>query len=221
MHLRCCGLTPDELAGVLDGKTFRMSKGTFWCVIFMVRRRSKPAIQSHRPEVEDDLAQDVTMESELWTFDEVEWHETTQDSTTIKYVPVQVRPAVARSRERVAKAATEETGPQQVRAWKLFLSLDRMLFHTSDAKRTNNTSLTKAIRTRIAQIEAGNALEIMRQSQQTYVPQRTTKPRIDPTAATDKHNQRTIQLIKSAVEDGDGRRAGKAGQGHQRKGPSC
>ena len=92
-------------------------------------------------------------------------------TTTIKYVPVQVRPAVARLRERVAKAAAnEETGPQQVRAWKLFLSLDRMLFHTSDAKRTNNTSLTKAFRTRIAQIEAGNALEILRQSQQTYVP---------------------------------------------------
>ena len=143
----------------------------------------------------------------------MEWHETTQDSTTIKYVPVQVRPAVARLRERVAKAATEETGPQQVRAWKLFLSLDRMLFHTSDAKRTNNTSLTKAIRTRIAQIEAGNALEILRQSQQTYVHQRTTKPRTDPTAATDKHNQRTIQLIKSAVEDGDGRRAGKLVKG--------
>ena len=164
-------------------------------------------------EVEDGLAQDVTLGSELWTFDEVEWHETTQDSTTIKYVPVQVRPAVARLRERVAKAATEETGPQQVRAWKLFLSLDRMLFHTSDAKRTNNTSLTKAIRTRIAQIEAGNALEILRQSKQNYVPQRTTKPRIDPTAATDKHNQRTIQLIKSAVEDGDGRRAGKLVKG--------
>ena len=166
-------------------------------------------------QIKDDLAQDVTLESELWTFDEVEWHETAQDSTTIKYVPVQVRPAVARLRERVAKAATEETGPQQVRAWKLFLSLDRMLFHTSDAKRTNNTSLTKAIRTRIAQIEAGNALEILRQSQQTYVPQRTTKPRTDPTAATDKHNQRTIQLIKSAVEDGDGRRAGNADRRHR------
>ena len=96
----------------------------------------------------------------------------------------------ARLRERVAKAATEETGPLQVRAWKLFLSLDKMLFHTSDAKRTNNTSLTKAIRTRIVQIEAGNALEILRQSQHTYAPQRTTKPRTDPTAATDKHNQR-------------------------------
>ena len=100
-----------------------------------------------------------------------------------------------------------------MRAWKLFLSLDRMLFHTLDAKRTNNTSLTKAIRTRIVQIEAGNALEILRQSQQTYVPQRTTKPRTDATAATDKHNQRTIQLIKSAVEDGDGRRAGKLVKG--------
>ena len=100
-----------------------------------------------------------------------------------------------------------------MRAWKLFLSLDRMLFHTSDAKRTNNTSLTKAIRTRIAQIEAGNALEILRQSQQTNVPQRTTKPRTDTTADKDKHNQRTIQLIKSAVEDGDGRRAGKLFKG--------
>ena len=80
----------------------------------------------------------MTLESELWTFDEVEWHETAQDATTIKYVPVQVRPAVARLRERIAKAATEETGPQQVRAWKLFLSLDRMLFHTSDAKRTKH-----------------------------------------------------------------------------------
>ena len=145
-------------------------------------------------EVEAGLAQDVTLESELWTFDEVEWHETAQDTTTIKYVPVQVRPAVAKLRERVVKAATEETGSQQVRAWKLFLSLDKMLFHTSDAKRTNNTSLTKAIRTRISQIEAGNALEILRQSQQTYVPQRTTKPRTDPTAATDKHNQRRFNL---------------------------
>ena len=88
-----------------------------------------------------------------------------------------------------------------------------MLFPTSDAKRTNNTSLTKAIKTRIVQIQAGNALEIQRQSQQTYVPNRTTKPRTDPKAATDKHNQRTIQLIKSAVEDGDGRRAGKLVKG--------
>ena len=63
------------------------------------------------------------------------------------------------------------------------------------------------------QIEAGNVLEIQRQSQQTYVPQRTTKPRTDPSAATDKHNQRTIQLIESAVEDGDGRRAGKLVKG--------
>ena len=45
----------------------------------------------------------------------------------------------------------------------------------------------------------------------------TTKPRPDTTAASDKLNQRTIQLVKSAVEDGDGRRAG--GQGQQRKWP--
>ena len=100
-----------------------------------------------------------------------------------------------------------------MRAWKLFLSLDKMLFHTSDAKRTNSTSLTKATGTHIVQIEAGNALEILRQSQQTYVPQRITKPRTDHTAATDKHNHRTIQLIKSAVEDGDGRRKGKLVKG--------
>ena len=70
------------------------------------------------------------------------------------------------------------------------------------------------------QIEAGNAREILRQSQQTYVPQRTTKPRTDPTAATDKHNQRTIQLIESAVEDGDGRRAGKVVKGISRMVPA-
>ena len=51
----------------------------------------------------------MTLEPELWTFGEVEWHETAQDTTTIKYVPVQVRPTVAKLRERVAKAATEET----------------------------------------------------------------------------------------------------------------
>ena len=73
--------------------------------------------------------------------------------------------------------------------------------------------LTKAIRTRIVQIEAGNALEILRQSQQTFVSNRTTKPRTDPTADTDKPNQSTIQLVKSVVEDGDGRRAGKLVKG--------
>ena len=209
MDLTCCGLTPDEPAGVSGWQD--VSDVQWDCLVRDVYDEKE--IKSYDPapqtEVEDGATQDVTLESELWTFDEVEWHETTQDATTIKYVPVQVRPAVARLRERVAKAATEETGPQQVRAWKLFLSQDEMLFHTSDAKRTNNTSLTKAIRTRIVQIEAGNALEILRQSQQTYVPNRTTKPITDPTAATDKHNQRTIQLIMSAVEDGNGRRAGK------------
>ena len=100
-------------------------------------------------EVEAGLAQDVTLESELWTFDEVEWHETAQDTTTIKYVPVQVRPAVA----------TEETGQQQVRAWKLFL-------------RSPET-----IPTNVRSPE-----------------EHETK---NPTAATDKLNQRTIQPIKS------------------------
>ena len=37
--------------------------------------------------------------------------------------------------------------------------------------------------------------------------------RTDPTAATDKPNQRTSQLIKSVVEDGDGRRTGKLVKG--------
>ena len=145
----------------LDGKTFRI------CLVRDIydEKEIKASDPAPQTEVEDSVTQDVTLESELWTFEEVEWHETTQDSTTIKYIPVQVRPAVAKLRERVTKAATEVTGPQQVRAWKLFLSLDRMLFPTSDAKRTNNTSLTKAIRTRIAQIETGNALEILRQSQ--------------------------------------------------------
>ena len=213
MHLRCCGLTPDELAGVHGWQD--VSDVQRDCLVRDIydEKEIKASDPVPQTEVEDAMAQDITLESELWTFDEVEWHETTQDATTIKYVPVQVRPAVARLRERVAKAATGETGPQQVRAWKLSLSLDRMLFHTSDAKRTNNTSLTKAMRTRIAQVEAGNALEILRQSQQTYVPQRTTKPRADPTADTDKLNQTTIQLIKSAVEDGDGRRAGKLVKG--------
>ena len=109
------------------------------------------------------LTQDVTLESELWTFDEVEWHETAKDTTTIKYVPVVGKTSGCQNCVNESlKFATEEPAPQQVREWKLFLSLDKMLFHTSDAKRTNNTSLTKAIRTRIAQIEAGNALEILR-----------------------------------------------------------
>ena len=50
-------------------------------------------------EAEAGLAQDVTLEFQLWTFDEVEWHETAQDTTTIKYVPVQVRPVVPKLRE--------------------------------------------------------------------------------------------------------------------------
>ena len=221
MHLRCCGLTPDELAGVSGWQD--VSDIQRDCLVRDIydEKEIKACDPAPQTEVEDGVIQDVTLETELWTFDEVEWHETTQDSTTIKYVPVQVRPAVARLRERVAKPAAEETGPQQVRAWKLFLSLDKMLFHTSDAKRTNNTSLTKAIRTRIVQIEAGNALGILRQSQQTYVPQRTMKPRADPTADTDKHNQRTIQLIKSDCGRRGRSESKQAGQGHQRNGPRC
>ena len=209
VHLRCCGLTPGELAGVSRWQD--VSDVQRDCLVRDIYDEKE--IKTSDPAPQTEVEDGVTLESELWTFDEVEWHETAQDTTTIKCVPVQVRPAVAKLRERVAKVATEETGPQQVRAWKLFFSLDKMLFHTSDAKRTNNTSLTKAIRTRIVQIEAGNALDILRQSQQTYVSQRTTKPRTDPTAATDKHNQRVIRLIKSAVEDGDGRRAGKLVKG--------
>ena len=137
MHLRCCGLTPDELAGVSGWQDVsEVQKDCLVRDIFDEKeiKASDPAPQS---EVEDGVTQDVTLESEPWTFHEVEWHETAQDTTTIKYVPVQVRPAVAKLRQRVAKVATQETGPQQVRAWKLFLSLDKMLFHTSDAKRTN------------------------------------------------------------------------------------
>ena len=135
MHLRCCGLTPDELAGVSGWQD--VSDVQRDCLVRDIfdEKEIKDSDPDPPTEVEAGLAQDVTLESELWTFDEVEWHETAQDTTTIKYVPVQVRPAVAKLRERVAKAATEETGPQQVRAWKLFLSLDKMLFHTSDAKR--------------------------------------------------------------------------------------
>ena len=103
-----------------------------------------------------------------------------------------------------------------MRAWELFLSLDKMLFHTSDAQ-----ALPRQSRTCFAQIEAGNALEILKQSQQTCAPNRTTKPRTDPTdrTATDRHNQRTIQLIKSAVEDG--RRAGKLVKGTSGMAPAA
>ena len=132
MHLRCCGLTPDELAGVSGWQD--VSDVQRDCLVRDVydEKEIKTSDRVAQTEVEDGVTQDVTLESELWTFDEVEWHETAQDTTTIKYVPVQIRPAVATLRGRVAKVATEETGPQQVRAWKLFLSLDKMLFHTSD-----------------------------------------------------------------------------------------
>ena len=35
-------------------------------------------------EVEDGATQDVTLESELWTFDEVEWYETAQDHDQVR-----------------------------------------------------------------------------------------------------------------------------------------
>ena len=105
MHLRCCGLTPDELVGVPGWQD--VSDVQRDCLVRDIydEKEIKASDPAPQAEVEDDLAQDVTLESELWTFDEVEWHETTQDATTIKYVPVQVRPAVASLRERVAKAA--------------------------------------------------------------------------------------------------------------------
>ena len=111
MHLRCCGLTPDELAGVSGWQDVSYVQRD--CLVRDIYdeteiKASDPAPQT---EVETNMAQDATLESELWTFDEVNWHETAQDTTTIKYVPVQVRPAVTKLGERVAKVATEETGP--------------------------------------------------------------------------------------------------------------
>ena len=57
MHLRCCDCLVRD---IYDEKEVKASD---------------PVPQT---EVEDDLAQDVTLESELWTFDAVEWHETTR-----------------------------------------------------------------------------------------------------------------------------------------------
>ena len=202
MHLRCSVLTAEELAEV-SGWQDVPALQKYYLMRDMYDEKERKEQYPLPP-----IDQDATLESEIWTLDEVNWRETTQDTTTTKYVPVLVRPMVARLRERVAKVATEETGPQQVRAWKLFLSLDKMLFHTSlsDSKRTNNTSLADRGR---------NMLEIFRQSQQTSAPYKTTKPSTDPSdpKATEKHHQRTIQLVGAAVEDGDGRRAGKLVRG--------
>ena len=165
------------------------------------------------------MTQDVTLESELWTFDEVEWHETAQDTTTIKYVPVQVKPAVAKLRERVATVATQETGPQQVRAWKLFLSQDKMLFHTSDAKRTNNTSLTKAIRTRVVQ---NRGRKRTRNSETIPTNVRPPKDHETKNRPHGRHGQ-TQPKDDSTHQVSSGRRgrseSRQAGQGDQRNGP--
>ena len=114
-------------------------------------KENKSCDPAPQTEVEDVATQDVTLESELWTFDEVAWHETAQDTTTIKYVFVRQIARTSRQschgRDWTPAGACLET------------PLDKMLFRTSDAKRANDTSLTKAIRTRIVQIEAGNALE--------------------------------------------------------------
>ena len=164
MHLRCCGLTPDELAGVSGWQ--HVSEVQRDCLVRDIydEKEIKTSDPAPQTEVEDGVTQDVTLESELWTFNEVEWHETAQDTTTIKYV---------------------------------------------------------AIRTRIVQIEAGNALEILRQSQQTYVTQRTTKPRTDRPHGC--HGQ--TQLKDDSTHQVSSGRRGRSesrqtGQGHQRNGPS-
>ena len=82
MHLRCCGLTPDELAGVPEWQD--VSDVQRDCLVrdFYDEKGIKASDPVPLSEVEDDLAQDVTLESELWTFDEVEWHKTPQRSNT-------------------------------------------------------------------------------------------------------------------------------------------
>ena len=165
------------------------------------------------------MTQDVTLESELWTFDEVEWHETAQDTTTIKYVLVQVRPAVAKLRERVAKVATEETEPQQVRAWKLFLSLDKMLFHTSDAKRTNNTSLTNQ--------DPYCADRGRKRTRNTETIPTNVRPPKDHETKNRPHGRhgQTQPKDDSTHRVSSGRRgrseSRQGGQGHQQNGPRC
>ena len=85
MHLRCCGLTPDELAGVSGWQD--VSDVQRDCLVRDIydEKEIKTSAPAPLTEVEACLAQEVTLESELWTFDEVEWHETAQDTTTIKY----------------------------------------------------------------------------------------------------------------------------------------
>ena len=99
MHLRCCGLTPDELAGVYGWQDVSDVQRDCLLRDIFDEKEIKASDPDPQTEVEVSLAQDVTLESELWTFDEVERHETAQDTTTIKNVPVKVRPAVAKLRE--------------------------------------------------------------------------------------------------------------------------
>ena len=78
--------------------------------------------------------------------DEVNWDEATQDTTTIKYVPVQVRPMVA------SHNATEETGPNTCARGSSsspMIGCSSTLL-PSDSMSTNNTSLTKTTRTQKA-----------------------------------------------------------------------
>ena len=76
MHLRCCGLTPDELAGVPGWQD--VSDVQKDCLVRDIydEKEIKASDPAPLTEVEPCLVQDVTLESELWTFDEVEWHET-------------------------------------------------------------------------------------------------------------------------------------------------
>ena len=70
MHLRCCALTPDELAGVPGWQD--VSDVQRHCLVRDIydEKEIKASDPAPQTEVEDDLAQDVTLESELWTLDE-------------------------------------------------------------------------------------------------------------------------------------------------------
>ena len=77
MHLRCCGLTPDELAGVSGWQD--VSDVQRDCLVRDIYDEKEIKTCDPAPQTED-----VTLESEHRTLDEVEWHETAQDTTTIK-----------------------------------------------------------------------------------------------------------------------------------------
>ena len=98
-------------------------------------------------DMEDNLTKDATLESELWTMDEINWPETRVHTPTIKYVPVQVRPLVAKLRERVPKLPLRNAAPTRCVLGSFSSPLTRC-FHTSssDAKRTNNTALAADVK---------------------------------------------------------------------------